>query len=85
MRPFSCSKARALRVLMGASALSILSFRVCLGADTDQGPVNFDLESGTLGQVPAGWFVPRRSLEAGYGARLSDDHPYQGRRCALLS
>jgi hypothetical protein len=63
----------------------MLSFRVCLGADTDQGPVNLDLESGTLGQVPAGWFLPRSSLEAGYAARLSEDRPYQGRRCGLLS
>jgi hypothetical protein len=63
----------------------MLNVWVSLGADTDRGPVNLDLENGTLGQVPTGWFLPRPSLDAGYAARLTEDRPRQGRRCGLLS
>jgi len=47
--------------------------------------LNLNLEDGTLGEVPAGWFLPGPSRQAGYRARLSEDHPKEGKRCALLS
>ncbi len=67
-----------------ASTVSMLNVQVSLGADTDRGPVNLDFENGQLGQVPTGWFLPRPSLDAGYAARLIEDHP-TGRRCGLLT
>jgi hypothetical protein len=35
------------------------------------GPRNLDFHEGTEGGLPAGWFVPRKLLVAGYGAELS--------------
>jgi hypothetical protein len=35
------------------------------------GPKNLDFHEGTEGGLPAGWFVPRALLLAGYGAELS--------------
>lgn len=35
------------------------------------GPRNLDFHEGTEGGLPAGWFVPRGLLLAGYGAELS--------------
>ena len=57
----------------------------CPGADTDPGLANLDLEAGTLGQIPAGWFLPAPSREAGYAVQLTEDRPRQGQRCALVT
>jgi hypothetical protein len=51
----------------------------------DQGPANLDLEGGTLGRVPSGWFLPDPCRDGGYSVQLSEDHPKQGKRCAVLS
>ena len=72
-------------VSISAIAISTMMIGQSLSADPDKGPANLDLEGGTLGQVPTGWFVPGACSEAGYTARLSEDHPKQGNRCALLS
>jgi C-terminal processing protease CtpA/Prc len=55
-----------------------------LAAQPDRGPSNLDLEGGTAGDVPTGWFLPAPSRQAGYAAQLTEDRPKQGRRCALL-
>jgi C-terminal processing protease CtpA/Prc len=80
-----CSILRVFQVFTAASALSMLNGWLSLGANADTGPVNLDFESGQLGQVPTGWFLPRPSLDAGYAARLIEDRPRQGRRCGLLT
>jgi C-terminal processing protease CtpA/Prc len=85
MRKRSRSIARGLRVSTMAGTLAMLLVMVSLGADPDRGPVNLDLEGGTLGQVPEGWFVPVLSREGGYSAQLTEDRPKQGLRCVLLS
>ncbi|MGP0069781.1 MAG: S41 family peptidase [Isosphaeraceae bacterium] len=85
MRNLSRPVARGLRLATMAGVLSMLLALVSLGADPDRGPVNPDLEGGTLGQVPSGWFVPIPSREGGYSAQLTEDRPKQGRRCVLLS
>ncbi len=46
---------------------------------------NGDFEEGVLSAVPKGWFVPAPSLGAGYAARLTEDGPKSGKRCACLS
>ena len=85
MRLASLSISIVLRVFTVASSLSMLNACLSLSANTDTGPVNLDLENGTVGQVPTGWFVPGPSLQAGYSARLIEDLPRQGRHCGLLS
>ena len=77
--------ARVLRGLTIASVVLTGMAISCPGADTDPGLANLDLEAGTLGQVPAGWFLPAPSREAGYAVQLTEDRPRQGQRCALVT
>ena len=76
MRDLSRSAAIGFRAASTAGAILTVLVLASLGADGDQGPKNLDLEDGTLGQVPAGWFLPDPSREAGYAAQLTDDHPH---------
>jgi hypothetical protein len=48
-------------------------------------PKNLDLEQGELGQVPSDWVFPPVCAEAGYKLALSEEKPFAGRRCAVLS
>jgi C-terminal processing protease CtpA/Prc len=68
-----------------ATALLLGLPSVDLGAQPDRGPLNLNLEDGTAGQVPAGWFLPAPSRDAGYVAQMTKDRPKQGRWCARLS
>jgi len=85
MRGNAGSVARDRRFSARASALLTLLLLASFGAGADQGPVNLNLEDGTLGEVPAGWFLPGPARDAGYRARLSEDRPKEGKRCVLLS
>jgi C-terminal processing protease CtpA/Prc len=85
MKDLLRSVARGFCVSISSIALSTLLVMGSLGADPVQGPVNLDLEDGTDGQGPAGWFLPVPSREAGYTARLTDNRPMQGKRSSLLS
>ena len=79
------SYARRLRVSAIAGVLFAGILLLPAGAQPGRLPLNLDLEDGTASQVPAGWFVPAPSRQAGYEARLTEEKPAQGRRCALLS
>ncbi len=57
---------------------------VAASAPTQAGPQNLDLESGELGQVPSGWFVPATVAKAGYTAKLVEENPNSGKRCAVI-
>jgi C-terminal processing protease CtpA/Prc len=71
-------------VALVAVLLICISFTGVVAA-AQVGPVNLDLEQGELGQVPTGWFFPGVCAEAGYSAKLTDDRPKQGQRCAVLA
>jgi C-terminal processing protease CtpA/Prc len=45
---------------------------------------NADFESGAVGDVPPGWFLPPMSRQAGYDALTTDDGPHEGNRCARI-
>jgi C-terminal processing protease CtpA/Prc len=49
------------------------------------GPANLDLEKGEIGQAPAGWFVPKPCLDAGYAVKLTADAPKAAKRSVLLT
>jgi len=85
MREIEGSIACGGRFSAPASGLLTLLLLASLGAGADQGPLNPNLEDGTLGEVPAGWFLPGPSRQAGYRAQLSEDRPQEGKRCVLLS
>ena len=65
-----------------ASALLTPLLLASFGAGPDPGPVNPNLEDGTNGNVPTGWFLPGPARDAGYRARLSEERPKEGKRCA---
>jgi Transglutaminase-like superfamily len=70
---------------------------VCLGVATAQSPkaktaptnpkppVNLGFEDGKVGEVPTGWFFPPMCAKDGYKLALSEDKPFAGKRCAVLS
>lgn len=69
----------------------LCAFLLCLMAITtarlaaQSGLVNQDFEQGEPGQLPTGWAFPAVSKEAGYDAKLTEDNPKSGKRCALLT
>jgi C-terminal processing protease CtpA/Prc len=79
------SIARRAGILTAASLLFIALPALGLGSAAGQGPVNLDLEGGTVGEVPTGWFVPALVEKAGYKVQITEDGPKEGRRCAVLS
>ncbi len=48
-------------------------------------PKNLGLEEGDLGGVPTDWIFPDVCEKGGYKLALSDDKPFAGKRCAVLS
>jgi hypothetical protein len=48
-------------------------------------PRNLGLEEGELGKAPSHWFIPPPCLEDKYVLALSEDKPFAGKRCAVLS
>ncbi len=48
-------------------------------------PVNLGFEDGELGKTPPGWFLPPMCASDGYKLAPSEDKPFAGKRCALLS
>lgn len=48
-------------------------------------PVNLGMEDGKVGQVPTGWSFPEECINNGYQLALSEDKPFAGKRCAVLS
>ncbi len=50
-----------------------------------EAPVDLDFESGKIGQVPTGWFVPRGLAEAGAQAIVTAEGAKEGTRCARLT
>ncbi len=49
-------------------------------------PINFDLEEGNLGSVPAGWWTaPSLHGKGSYLIALDDKACFQGRRCAFIA
>jgi hypothetical protein len=52
---------------------------------TPQAPVNLGFEEGKLGKVPAGWFFPPICADDGYKLAISEEKPFAGKRCAVLS
>jgi Peptidase family S41 len=73
-----------MRTLLLSAALLAACLTTGTAAAAD-GLANPDLEQGELGQVPVGWFFPPFSANAGYSAKLTDDQPKSGKRCAVLS
>ncbi len=45
---------------------------------------NGDFEEGKLGEMPAGWTMPKGSLEAGFHSELCETGAFSGKRCAIL-
>jgi C-terminal processing protease CtpA/Prc len=45
---------------------------------------NPGFEDGQPGEVPPGWFVPLPSTNAGYSAKIVEEKPHDGKRCAVL-
>ncbi len=48
-------------------------------------PVNLGFEDGELGKPPTGWFFPPVCASDGYSLVLSNDRPFAGKSCALIS
>jgi hypothetical protein len=46
--------------------------------------LNPSFEEGALGKVPSGWFLPQAATDAGYSAKLTEDMPHAGKRCAVI-
>lgn len=64
---------------------SLVSFLVLLASVVSaQGPANLSLEEGELAGIPAHWFMPEVSRNAGYEVALVEDDPYEGQRCAAI-
>jgi erythromycin esterase len=47
-------------------------------------PANLDFESGDPGMTPADWIGPSGINGLNYEIATSEDHPYTGRRCAII-
>jgi WD40 repeat protein len=48
------------------------------------GPLNLTFEQGEPGQLPIGWLTSDQLKEYGFTVKLSEEHPQQGRQCALI-
>jgi hypothetical protein len=72
-------------VVRAAAIFLLFAGPVGVRADEPTNPKNLDLEEGKLGEVPAGWFSPPFSAQAGYSAKLTDDRPKSGKHCAVLA
>jgi len=48
-------------------------------------PLNLNFESGTVGQVPSGWYMGSSVAGAGFQAALVDQNCPQGSRCVMMS
>jgi hypothetical protein len=65
-------------LFLGVLAYASISF----AATTS--PLNLDFEEGSVGQVPLKWFSPSASVQSGYSAVLTSDHPKSGKLCVLI-
>jgi erythromycin esterase len=49
------------------------------------GPANTDFEEGIQGKTPIGWLVPDQSAAFGFSVTISENNPYTGKQCAVIS
>ena len=48
-------------------------------------PSNLDFENGEPGKPPADWLVPKQSPDFDFSVTTSENNPYSGKRCAVIS
>ena len=72
------------RNVVRAIGCSVVFLCASIGA-AQTGPANLDLEKGEIGQAPAGWFIPKPCLDAGYTIKLTADAPKAAKRSVLLT
>jgi len=49
------------------------------------GMVNTDFEEGIQGKIPVGWLVPDQAAAFDYSVTTSENNPYEGKLCAVIS
>src|SRR5205814_2150270 len=54
------------------------------GNDLPKTVQNPGFEDGRPGEAPPGWLVPLACANAGYSAKVIEEKPHDGKRCALL-
>src|SRR5262245_42984755 len=79
--PFS-TEYTPMKALISIAALFPLLPGVLLA---QAGIANGGFEDGAPNKTPPGWFLPPTCAAAGYSARLTDDNPKSGKRCARIA
>jgi len=69
----------------GEQVLAIIAALALMAAGPLPGPTNLDLETGPVGDLPAGWTFGPSSRAAGYDAVRTADAPEGGRSSARLA
>lgn len=73
------------RLLLSCCVIAACCQAQAFAQDSPARPINLDLEQGKLGDVPTGWHFPPPCAEAGFKLVLTEEKPFAGKHCALLS